>query len=393
MEAGGVTGGEDPMHLYRVFQNSFNKIAAPVGLGGQPNGGGVSGGGGMVGYSDWGVQGSVQTQYSEAELDFPNKTTSYGGVVGGSVQGCTYDPNYYMADSMYAGYGTSPAYSMAHSPALVDQDNGGVWSPPGSSTHYPLPTPPMQQQQQHTVTRSVKPEPELFDDALNIMKNHAQVFPGSEPGYHTEGLTPLPSYPGPPPPLLQHTTTTNRKRKAGEMEVEPQSPYSNSPVSPGTLTGSSRVTSSSNAGMSSSRGGGKRKKTDSEAGSDAGGEEDPEKNMGRRFSNNARERMRIRDINDALNELGRVCMMLKPNKSDKPQTKLGVLNMAVDVINTLEAQVRERNLNPNTVCLQRGSPGSIASPSNLSNLSTSSNLSNPVNLPTPSNLPNLHHSS
>ena len=49
--------------------------------------------------------------------------------------------------------------------------------------------------------------------------------------------------------------------------------------------------------------------------------------------------MRIRDINDALNELGRVCMMLKPNPKDKPQTKLGVLNMAVDVINSLESQV------------------------------------------------------
>ena len=60
--------------------------------------------------------------------------------------------------------------------------------------------------------------------------------------------------------------------------------------------------------------------------------------------------MRIRDINDALNELGRVCMMLKPNKTDKPQTKLGVLNMAVDIINNLESQVRERNINPN-VCL------------------------------------------
>ena len=78
--------------------------------------------------------------------------------------------------------------------------------------------------------------------------------------------------------------------------------------------------------------------------------------LDRRFANNARERMRIRDINDALNELGRVCMMLRPQKSDKPQTKLGVLNLAVEVINNLESQVRERNLNPSAVCLKRGSP-------------------------------------
>merc|ERR1711923_629694 len=85
-------------------------------------------------------------------------------------------------------------------------------------------------------------------------------------------------------------------------------------------------------------------------------DDDPEKAKDRRFANNARERMRIRDINDALNELGRVCMMLKPQKSDKPQTKLGVLNLAVEVINSLESQVRERNLNPSAVCLKRGSP-------------------------------------
>lgn len=51
-------------------------------------------------------------------------------------------------------------------------------------------------------------------------------------------------------------------------------------------------------------------------------------------------RIRIRDINEALKELGRMCMTHL--KTDKPQTKLGILNMAVEVIMTLEQQVRGR---------------------------------------------------
>jgi len=49
-------------------------------------------------------------------------------------------------------------------------------------------------------------------------------------------------------------------------------------------------------------------------------------------------RIRIRDINEALKELGRMCMTHL--KTDKPQTKLGILNMAVEVIMSLEQQVR-----------------------------------------------------
>uniref|UniRef100_A0A1I8IPN2 BHLH domain-containing protein n=1 Tax=Macrostomum lignano TaxID=282301 RepID=A0A1I8IPN2_9PLAT len=50
-------------------------------------------------------------------------------------------------------------------------------------------------------------------------------------------------------------------------------------------------------------------------------------------------------------ELGRMTMMHL--KTEKPQTKLGVLQQAVTVITALEQQVRERNLNPKAACLKR----------------------------------------
>ena len=44
-------------------------------------------------------------------------------------------------------------------------------------------------------------------------------------------------------------------------------------------------------------------------------------------------------------------------KADKPMTKLGIMNNAVDVILNLEQQVRERNLNPRLACLKRREEG------------------------------------
>lgn len=71
----------------------------------------------------------------------------------------------------------------------------------------------------------------------------------------------------------------------------------------------------------------------------------------RRAANNARERLRVRDINEAFKELGKMCGIHL--KSDKPQTKLSILQQAVNVITNLEQQVRDRNLNPKAACIKR----------------------------------------
>uniref|UniRef100_A0A8C5LRR4 Transcription factor E2-alpha n=1 Tax=Leptobrachium leishanense TaxID=445787 RepID=A0A8C5LRR4_9ANUR len=80
-------------------------------------------------------------------------------------------------------------------------------------------------------------------------------------------------------------------------------------------------------------------------------EQKAEREKERRVANNARERLRVRDINEAFKELGRMCQLHL--NSEKPQTKLLILHQAVSVILSLEQQVRERNLNPKAACLKR----------------------------------------
>ncbi|XP_036410083.1 transcription factor E2-alpha-like isoform X2 [Megalops cyprinoides] len=69
-------------------------------------------------------------------------------------------------------------------------------------------------------------------------------------------------------------------------------------------------------------------------------EEKEQRERERRMANNARERVRVRDINEAFRELGRMCQMHL--KTDKAQTKLIILQQAVQVILGLEKQVRGR---------------------------------------------------
>lgn len=70
-------------------------------------------------------------------------------------------------------------------------------------------------------------------------------------------------------------------------------------------------------------------------------EEKEQRERERRLANNARERVRVRDINEAFRELGRMCQVHL--QSDKAQTKLVILQQAVQVILSLEKQVRGRS--------------------------------------------------
>jgi len=71
-------------------------------------------------------------------------------------------------------------------------------------------------------------------------------------------------------------------------------------------------------------------------------EEREKREKERRLANNARERLRVRDINEAFKELGRMCQM--HTKSDKPQTKLTILQQAVQVIMTMELELRGKKI-------------------------------------------------
>ncbi|CAG0915576.1 unnamed protein product [Notodromas monacha] len=223
---------------------------------------------------------------------------------------------------------------------------------------------------------------ERLDDAINVLRNHAEIqtLHSHLPSHLQPSMHPMAAYgqQPPPPPLASHSlvtlqsphvgvdptkatghttygavpvpelqpshepappTTKKRKERAGDSGVDIKVDLVTSPVSSSGAMGASGGTQPRT----------KRSRRTEDEDEEPGTKFVREKE--RRQANNARERIRIRDINEALKELGRMCMTHL--KSDKPQTKLGILNMAVEVIMGLEQQVRERNLNPKAACLKR----------------------------------------
>jgi len=167
--------------------------------------------------------------------------------------------------------------------------------------------------------RYLPPVPEL-DDALNVLQNHAAI---------------------PTNTVVAHKSSGKRKLDEFKTEIEDCQPSS---------SGGEEVNKARQPSRKRSRG---RSEEEAQGDEDASidADEKHRSDHDRRWANNQRERVRIRDINEALKELGRICA--SHQKSDKPMTKLGILNNAVDVIMALEKQVRERNLNPKVACLQR----------------------------------------
>uniref|UniRef100_A0A182UKL3 BHLH domain-containing protein n=1 Tax=Anopheles melas TaxID=34690 RepID=A0A182UKL3_9DIPT len=200
---------------------------------------------------------------------------------------------------------------------------------------------------------------ERLDDAINILRNHCEpqvgvslssIDPAATVSPYSTGSGPIipPSsqlQQHPDAPAELSTVPVKTERLPGSGPVSVNNKKRKEPPDSDTKPSSSVQGSAKGAKR-------QRKYADDDDDDD---DLDPlakdRKERERRQANNARERIRIRDINEALKELGRMCM--SHLKSDKPQTKLGILNMAVEVIMTLEQQVRERNLNPKAACLKR----------------------------------------
>ncbi|XP_078330058.1 transcription factor 12-like isoform X4 [Crassostrea virginica] len=243
---------------------------------------------------------------------------------------------------------------------------------------------------EHVVTGEQSRMEERLDDAIHVLRHHAEpqmtglaaVAGGAHQnlsmmhsgGSHANGMSGMSSYSGIGMSShveqlgTHHSTSENTESKSLDGASSEKGSLSLKEEKMEKMDGDSTKSESSGEGSKSSvtspGGGGNgppSKRSRYGAGANSPGsepndeDESPEtkaeRERVRRQANNARERIRVRDINDAFKELGQ--MVALHSGTSQPLTKLMILQHAVNVITSLEHQVRERNLNPKAACLKR----------------------------------------
>uniref|UniRef100_A0A8C1V9A0 Transcription factor 4 n=1 Tax=Cyprinus carpio TaxID=7962 RepID=A0A8C1V9A0_CYPCA len=271
----------------------------------------------------------------------------------------------YSPDHTNNSFSSNPSTPVGSPPSLTAASTA-VWSRNGQGASSPSYEPPL-----HSLQSRIEDRLERLDDAIHVLRSHAVGPSTAMPGAHADmhGLiTPSHShngamgglsagYSGGLLPSSRHSLMVGGHRedglRSGHSIVANQVSVSQLPVQSAT---------SPDLSQSDPYRGERHTHTHTHCNNDDEDltpEQKLEREKERRMANNARERLRVRDINEAFKELGRMVQLHL--KSDKPQTKLLILHQAVAVILSLEQQVRERNLNPKAACLKRREEEKVSS--------------------------------
>lgn len=198
-----------------------------------------------------------------------------------------------------------------------------------------------------------EPDPNLIDNTFNI--NPPPMSSAMPPrGIPDVAVVVQPQPPPPPPPTqpqpisqFDEQLTMGTSSQVGQVPSSVVGPISDGQAS---LEDALEVIKNHAENFSSHR-----QTCSSSSGDDDDdhprGPRSGERERERRQANNARERIRVKDINDAFKELGTMCA--QHMNADKNRTKLMILHDAVEVITHLEKAVKERKINPKTACLKR----------------------------------------
>uniref|UniRef100_UPI00398F8A77 transcription factor 12 isoform X2 n=1 Tax=Pristiophorus japonicus TaxID=55135 RepID=UPI00398F8A77 len=347
-------------------------------------------------------RGSTSSPYVAASHTPPingseNLLGNRGNTAGGSQTGDALGKalaSIYSPDHTSSSFPSNPSTPVG-SPSPLSGAN--QWSRPGGT-----PSSPRYENSLHSLQTRMEDRLDRLDDAIHVLRNHAVGPSTSMPGGHGDMQSILgPSQNGPIGGLNSNygasvlVTSSRQASMVGSHRDESVSLHSNHSILPNTAPPSSAELNhqaqdnyrglSSLQSQASALGPAEVKteakdentndsfSSDDRRSDDEGSKNDikmqsrgrssnhededlnpeqkAERERDRRMANNARERLRVRDINEAFKELGRMCQLHL--KSEKPQTKLLILHQAVTVILNLEQQVRERNLNPKAACLKR----------------------------------------